>query len=83
MAEKVMEKNSEKISENKKGYFGTGQLISIILCVFLGMILSIVERVLRGQIIGALVALLLFPIAWIVDLATLVIKGDIVVLANP
>jgi len=66
-----------------KGYLGLGQIISIILCLFFGSILGFVERLLRGKLLGAILALpfILGWLFWWIDLITLIIHKDLTVLA--
>lgn len=66
------------MAKKGKGYLGTGQLISIILCIFLGPILGIIQRILDKKIIAALLRLFFgWNIVWLIDLIMLIVKGDI------
>ena len=69
--------------KRSKGFLGLGQLISIIICIFVPVawVLGIVERLLRGNIIGAILNIFFGWIFWLVDLITLILHKDITVLA--
>jgi len=70
------------MAKRSKGYLGLGQLISIILAIFfIGWILATVERVLRGNIIGAILTFFFWPIFMIIDIVTLILSKDITFLA--
>ena len=71
------------MAKRSSGYFGLGQLISIILCIFFGAILGCIERLLRGKILGAILALpfILGWLFWWIDLITLILSKDLTVLA--
>jgi len=71
------------MATKKSGYFGLGRIISIVLCVFFGSILGCVERFMRGKILGGILAIpfILGWLFWWIDLFSLIIKKDLVILA--
>jgi len=78
---RVSGKRRIKMAKSRaKGYFGLGQIISLILCFFLGWPLGVIERLLRGKILGAILALI-FPIFWLIDFITLILFRDLTILA--
>ena len=72
------------MAKKGKGFLGLGWLISLILCFFgIGIIFAIIERILRGKLLGALLTFFGwgFGILWICDIVTLILRKDITVLA--
>lgn len=69
--------------KSSKGYFGLDHIICIILAIipFTNVICGIISRVLRGNILGAILNFFLAPIFYIIDLITIIVKGDLTVLA--
>ncbi len=66
-----------------KGYFGLGTLVSIILCIFLGPLLGIIQRIMDKKIVAALLRFFLgWNLIWFLDLIWLIIKGDIFKIIN-
>lgn len=71
------------MAKGGKDYFGLNRVVSVILCLFLGPILGIIQRIMDGKIIAALVRLLLgWNIIWVVDFIMLLFKGHIWRLIN-
>ncbi len=68
-----------------KGYLnaGLGWLVNLILAIIpiTSIILGIVTRVQRGHILGAILNFILCPIFYIIDIITVIIHGNITVLA--
>ncbi|MCL2796461.1 MAG: hypothetical protein FWD58_00160 [Firmicutes bacterium] len=68
-----------------KGFLGLGWLITLILVILapFGWILGTIERLLRGNLLGAIVNFLGygFGILWICDIVTLILSKDIRILA--
>ena len=66
-----------------KGYFGLSWIISVILAIIpiTNIIFGIVTRINRGKLLGAILNFVLFPIFYILDIITIIIKKDITVLA--
>ncbi len=61
-----------------KDYFGLPRIVSVILCIFLGPILGIIQRIMDGKIVAALVRFLLgWNLIWVVDFILLIVKGKI------
>ena len=66
-----------------KGYLGLGTLVSIILCIFLGPLLGIIQRIMDKKIVAALLRFFLgWNLIWFLDLIWLIIKGDIFKIIN-
>ena len=61
-----------------KDYFGLPRIVSVILCLFLGPVLGIIQRIMDGKIVAALLRLLLgWNLIWVVDFILLIVKGKI------
>lgn len=71
------------MAKKRNGYLGLGRVISIILAILFGWVFGCIERFLRGKFLGAILALpfLLGFVFWIVDIITLIVSKDIVLLA--
>ena len=71
------------MSKNKqKAYFGVESFIlNLVLWFFLGWILGPIQRLMRGNILGAIVSFFLFFIFVWIDLFTLIVHKDITILA--
>lgn len=67
----------------KKAYFGLSYIVTLILAIipFTNVVLGIVTRVMRGEIIGAILNFVLAPLFYIIDLITVIIKKDLTFLA--
>ncbi len=65
------------------GYFGMGKILSIIFAIIpiTNLIFGIVIRAKRKNILGIVLNILLFPIFWIIDLVSIIVKNRIFVLA--
>jgi hypothetical protein len=65
-----------------RAYFGLPWLVSVILALFpINVLLGIITRLIRGNIIGVLLNIFLAPIFYIIDLVTIIVYKDITVLA--
>ena len=66
-----------------KGYLDAnlGLLINLILWFFAGFLLGAITRIMRGQILGAVLSFFLFFIFMWIDLITLVLHQDLTVFA--
>lgn len=66
-----------------KRYFGLSWVVCLILAIIpvTSIICGIITRVQRGNILGAILNLILCPIFWIIDLVTMILSKDITVLA--
>lgn len=71
------------MAKSRKGYFGLDYIISLILAIIpiTAWICGIVERFLRGNIIGAILNIPFGFIFWVIDLVSMILKKDLVVLA--
>lgn len=71
------------MAKKSKVYLGLSWIVSLILAIFplTNVILGIVTRVQRGNILGAVLNVILFPLFYIVDLVTFILQGDLVLLA--
>jgi len=63
----------------QKAYFGLGLpwILNVILCLFLGWPLGIIERLVRGKILLAILNIFLGWIFWWVDLISWLVNKDI------
>ena len=67
-----------------KRYFGLSWAVCLILTIIapIGWICGTITRLQRGNILGAILCLILYyPIFWVIDLVTMVTAKDITVLA--
>lgn len=73
------------MAKRGKGFFGLGWVITLLLVILapFGWILGTIERLLRGNLLGAIVNFIGYGIGilWIIDIITLVLHKDITVLA--
>lgn len=71
------------MAKSSKAYFGLDWIISLILAIipFTNVILGIVTRAMRKNILGLILNVVLAPIFYIIDLVTIIINKDITVLA--
>lgn len=72
------------MAKSGKGFLGLGWLISFIIALFwFGWIFGTIERLRRGNLLGAILNLFGygFGILWICDIVTLILYHDIKVLA--
>ena len=71
------------MAKGGKAYLGLGWIISIILAIIpiTSLILGIVVRVQRGHLLGAILNFFLFPLFYIVDIITIILKKDLLLLA--
>ncbi len=68
---------------SNKAYFGLDWIISLILAIipFTNIILGIITRAMRGNIVGLILNIILCPIFYIIDLVTIIVNKDLTVLA--
>ena len=66
-----------------KRYFGLSWLVCLILAIIpvTSIVCGIITRAQRGNILGAILNFILCPIFYLIDLVTMIISRDIVVLA--
>jgi len=65
-----------------KRYFGLSWIICLILAILpTNVICGIVTRAMRGNILGVILNIVLFPLFYIIDLITMIVQKDITVLA--
>jgi len=66
-----------------KRYFGLSWLVCLILAIIplTSVICGVITRVQRGQILGAILNLIICPIFYIIDLITMILCRDITILA--
>ncbi|HEY8405503.1 MAG TPA: hypothetical protein VIK67_01375 [Acholeplasma sp.] len=71
------------MAKSSRAYLGLDWIVSLILAIipFTNVILGIVERVQRGNLLGAILNFFLAPLFYIVDLITMILQKDIVFLA--
>lgn len=66
------------MAKKGKDYFGLPRIVSIILCFFLGPILGIVQRIMDGNILAAILRLLFgWNLVWLIDFILMIVKGSI------
>lgn len=63
----------------KKGdYLGLGRLVSIILCLFLGPIMGIIQRASDGKWLAVILRLFFgWNLVWLIDFILILVKGSI------
>ena len=66
-----------------KRYFGLSWLVCLILAIIpvTSIVCGIITRAQSGNILGAILNFILCPIFYVIDLVTMIISRDIVVLA--
>lgn len=66
-----------------KVYLGLDFIVSLILAIipFTNVVLGIVTRIQRGNILGAVLNFFLWPVFYIVDLITFILHKDLIFLA--
>ena len=70
------------MAKSSKAYFGLPWIVSLILAILpTNLILGIVTRAMRGNLIGVLLNIFLAPIAYIVDIVTIIIHKDLTIFA--
>ena len=71
------------MAKSSKVYLGLDWIVSLILAIIpiTNVVLGIVTRVQRGNILGAILNFFLAPLFYIVDLITFILQGDLVFLA--
>ncbi len=71
------------MAKSSKVYLGLDWIVSLILAIIpiTNVVLGIVTRVQRGNILGAVLNFFLSPLFYIVDLITFILQGDLVFLA--
>ena len=71
------------MAKSGKGYFNQGFdfIINLLIAIFAGWICGFITRLMRGNIVGAIVALILAPIFWVIDLVTVIMNNDLTILA--
>lgn len=75
-------KRSFKMAK-QKAYFGLSWIVSLILAIFpvTNIILGIVTRAMRGEILGLVLNIVLAPIFYVIDLVTIIMYKDLTILA--
>ena len=68
---------------SSKRYFGLSWIVCLVLAIFplTSVICGVITRVQRGNILGAILNLVVCPLFWIIDLVTMIVNKDITVLA--
>ena len=66
-----------------KRYFGLNWVVCLILAIIpvTNIVCGIITRAQRGNVLGAILNFILCPIFYVIDLITMIISRDIVVLA--
>lgn len=61
---------------------GLSKIVNVLLQLFLGLLLlGAITRLMRGKILEGIIAIILDPVFWIIDLVTLILSNDITILA--
>ncbi|MCL2569591.1 MAG: hypothetical protein FWE16_00110 [Firmicutes bacterium] len=65
-------------SKGKGAYLGLGLpwIVNLVLCFFLGWPLGIIERLVRGNIIMAILNIFFGFIFWVIDLVSFILHKD-------
>lgn len=71
------------MAKSSGGYFGLGFIVSLVLAIIpvTNIVLGIITRAQNGKFLGVILNILLFPIFWIIDLISIILKNKIFVLA--
>lgn len=71
------------MAKRQKAYLGLEWIVSLILAIFpvTNVILGIVTRIQRGNILGAVLNFFIAPLFYIIDLVTMILSRDLTVLA--
>lgn len=79
----ILKGGNKHMARSRKGYLGLGWIISIIIAIIFGWIGGVLERLLRGNLLGAILALpfILGWLFWWIDVICLVLYRDIKLLA--
>lgn len=64
---------------SSKRYFGLDWIVCVILAIIpiTSIICGIITRVQRGHIFSAIFNFFIFPLFWLIDLITMIVKKDI------
>ena len=67
---------------SQKAYFGLDWIISLILAILpTNMICGIITRAMRGNWLGLILNIILFPVFYFIDLVTIIVSKDLTILA--
>lgn len=71
------------MAKRQKAYLGLEWIVSLILAIIpvTNVILGIVTRVQRGNILGAVLNFFIAPLFYFIDLVTMILSRDLTVLA--
>lgn len=71
------------MAKRQKAYLGLEWIVSLILAIIpvTNVILGIVTRVQRGNILGAVLNFFIAPLFYVIDLVTMILSRDLTVLA--
>ena len=69
--------------KSARAYFGLGWIVSIILAIIpvTNIVFGIVIRVQRGNLLGVILNIVLFPIFYVIDLITIIAFKNLTILA--
>ena len=70
-------------AKRQRAYFGLDWVVSLILAIIpiTSIICGVIVRAQRGNILGLVLNIILFPVFWIIDLVTMIAMKDITILA--
>jgi len=71
------------MAKKQKPYFGQKRIVTLILAIFplTNIVLGIIIRITRDNLLGAVLNFFLAPFFWIIDLVTIILYKDLIVLA--
>ncbi len=66
-----------------KRYFGLNWIVCLILAIIpvTSVICGVITRFQRGNVLGAVLNFIFFPVFWIIDLITMILQKDITIMA--
>jgi hypothetical protein len=67
------------MAKSSKAYFGLGLpfVANLLLAIFFGGVLGIVERIIRGKYLLAILNFVLAPIFWVIDVVSFIVNKDL------
>lgn len=61
---------------------GLSKIVNVLLQLFLGwLFLGAITRIMRGNLLWGIIAILLDPVFWVIDLITLILYNDVTIVA--
>ena len=71
------------MAKKQRAYFGLDWIISLILAIipFTNIVFGVIIRFTRGNLLGAILNIVIFPLFYILDIVTIILNKDITILA--